>query len=336
MSKSNSGSSKGLFIIILLLLAALGGSVYTKGFSEIPLLGSKGASAEELETAKQTAQEFINKELMRGRGTAEVKSVSEEGGLYKIMVAVSGREINSYMTKDLSTFFPSPLEMKKPEIAGAETGTPSGEETPPQEIPKSEKPEVQLFTMAFCPFGNQAEGLMKPVVDLLSDAVGIEVHYIFYENYQGGGPDYCIDKDSKYCSMHGVAEANQDIRELCVYNNQPAKFWDFVAKVNEDCTAGDVETCWKTAAGATGVNAAAVESCFSANKLDYAKSEKELSDKFDARSSPTLIINGVKYQGTRTSEGYKKAICGAFETEPEVCRQTLEAADASGSAGVCN
>ena len=334
MSKSNSSSSKGLFILVLFLLAALGGSIYTKGFVEVPFLGSKGASAEDLEVAKQAAQGFINDTLMQGQGTAEIKNVSEESGLYKLTVDVSGREINSYMTKDLATFFPSPLEMKGSEEGDAETGAPS-DQPEPQEIPKSEKPTVQIFTMAFCPYGNQAEGLMKPVVDLLADVVDVEVRYIFYENYRGGGPDYCMDDESKYCSMHGVAEANQDIREICVYNNQPDKFWDFVSKINEDCKAADVETCWKGAAQAVGVTAASVESCFEANKLAYAKEEKELADKFGVRGSPTLIINEVKYRGARTSEGYKKAICGAFETEPEACAQVLGEDDSQAPAGGC-
>ena len=336
MTKSDSGPSKGLFILVLFLLATLGGSVYTRGFAEVPFLGSKGALAGELEAAKQAAQEFINNELMQGQGTAEIKGVSEESGLYKLTVDVSGREINSYMTKDLATFFPSPLEMKEAEEpAGAEGEAPPEEAVPPQEIPKSAKPEVYLFSMSFCPYGTQAEDLMKPVAELLGDAAEIGVHYVLYENYQGGGPDYCIDDESKYCSMHGIKEVNQDIRELCVYNSQPDKFWDFMARTNESCKIEDIETCWKTAAGASGVNTAGVESCFVANKLVYAKSEKELADKFGVRGSPTLVINEVTYQGARTSEGYKTAICGAFETEPEVCQQTLGDETSQAPSGGC-
>ena len=33
--------------------------------------------------------------------------------------------------------------------------------------------------------------------------------------------------------------------------------------------------------------------------------------------SPTLMINGVTYRGARTAEGYKQAICSAFEEVPE-------------------
>jgi len=43
----------------------------------------------------------------------------------------------------------------------------------------SEKPNVKLFVMAYCPYGNQAETGLKPVADLLGDKIEIEPHYIF-------------------------------------------------------------------------------------------------------------------------------------------------------------
>jgi len=325
-------SSEKIFSsLILILILALVASVYTQGFSSFSFgePGQKPASPEVLEEAKQKALNFINSKMVPPGTEVEIKEISEEGDLYKLSLSLAGREFESYMAKDLTLFFPSPQEMA--EVAGAEKEAP--EQSEQQEIPKSEKPEVLLFTMAFCPYGNQAEGLMKPVVDLLGDAVEVEVHYIFYENYQGGGPDYCLDEESKYCSMHGADEAREDMRELCVYESQRDKFWDFIEKVNSDCTAEDVETCWKDAAEAAGLNVSKVESCFDANSLSYAKSEKELSDKHGATGSPTLVINGVRYQGSRTSEGYKVAICGAFASPPESCSKELGSASSPSSGG---
>lgn len=349
-------SSEKIFpSLILILILALAASVYTEGFSSFSLGEGeeKPASPEVLEEAKQKALEFINSKMVQPGTEVEIKEISEEGGLYKLSVSVNGRDIESYMTKDLALFFPSPQKMA--EVAGAEKEAPEQEEQPQQEIPKSEKPEVLLFTMSYCPYGNQAEGLMKPVAELLGDAVEIEPHYILYENYEGGGPDYCIDDESKYCSMHGIAELNQDLRELCVYNNQRGRFWDFIEKANSDCTVEDIETCWKDAAKAAGVNTAQVESCFAANSLAYARAEKELSEKeypvqnpsrhpdpnggpqekITIAGSPTLVINGMVYDEARTSEGYKNAICGAFESPPESCGQVLSSTSPSSPSGGC-
>jgi len=324
-------NDKTSFILILILLLALGGSVYTKGFTDVPFIGSSGSSSSkaDIEKAKQKASDFIKNNLMQGSDEFDVTNVAKEGNLYKMTVDVQGREIESYMTADLSTFFPSALDME-PQAAGEsqEKAQPT-----PQDIPKSDNPTVQLFTMSYCPYGNQAEDLMAPVVELLGDAVEVEPHYIFYENYQGGGPEYCVDDESKYCSMHGVEEANQDLRELCVYKNQRDKYWDFVANANEMCTVEDIETCWLDAAKEAGVDTASVEGCFDQNALSYAKSEVALTEDLGVQGSPALIINGVKYQGSRSAEAYKTAICDAFSSPPEECDQTLS--DETGAAGGC-
>ncbi|MFW6110295.1 MAG: DsbA family protein [Patescibacteria group bacterium] len=328
-------NGKTLFGLVLLLIVLLAGSVYTQGFSNLPL-GSSSAdqldlSSDKIEEVKEKTTKLISARLVAPGTEFEITDVSAEEGLYKVTVDVNGQEVESFMKPDYSYFFPNPIEMD--EFAAEQTGE-DQQEQQTQDIPKSDNPEVQLFTMSYCPYGNQAEDLMEPVVDLLGDSITVEPHYIFYDNYQGGGPEYCMDEESKYCSMHGVEEANQDIRELCVYNNQQDKYWDFIANANEDCTVDNIETCWKDAARGAGVSVASVESCFEQNYLDYAEEEQVLTDELSVSGSPTLFINGVRYQdqSSRSAEAYKTAICEAFNNPPEECKQTLgdEAAPAGG------
>ena len=355
-------TTKTLTILILLLVASLGASVYTAGFAEIPLLRSGGGtlSAEEAEMAKGKAVEFINAALVQPGTEVVVGEVTEEQGLYKMTIAVAGREVTSYMSKDFSTFFPSPMEMGA--VAGAEVDAPAGEVAPTQDIPKSAEPEVYLFSMAFCPHGTQAEDLMKPVAELLGDTAEIEVHYVLYENYQGGGPSYCIDAESKYCAMHGVGEVHQGIRELCVEKYQPGKLWDFVSAVNKratppdgDVTAGNIDTKWEDIARGVGVDTSKIKSCQAGEFQSLLDAEVALTkaiypvqnparhldegdnpqERVNIMGSPTLVINGMIYDGDRTSEGYKQAICGAFETAPEVCTQVLGEGTSPAAAGDC-
>jgi len=309
------------------LVVVLGVSILTQGFTQNPLAASNP------EKVKGVASDFIANNLLNPemRENFEVKDVTKKNGLYEIKLEVGGQEYTSYMTTDQSMFFTSGVSMKDTEEGGNQTAQ------EPQEIPQSENPTVQLFTMSFCPYGNQAEDLIMPVVDLLGDAVEIEPHYIFYDNYQGGGPEYCIDEESKYCAMHGVNEANQHVRELCVYENQKDKYWTYIDQVNQDCSTEDVETCWKTAAQAVGVNSTTIESCFNNKKLALAEDEVKLTDENGVTGSPALVINGVKYSGERSAEGYKGAICGAFTEAPEACETELEGAEgASAVEGSCN
>ncbi len=310
---------KTTLILVLLLVAA----ILTQGFTKNPFGGGNTAEAEE------TAKDFIAENLMQGAEDGfEIKEVVEENGLYKLTVDVQGRDITSYMTKDQTVFFPSAMEM----TPGEESDQTAQEQ---EEIPQSDKPKISLFTMSFCPYGSQAEEMISPVVDLLGDAIETELRYIFYENYQGGGPEYCLDEESTYCAMHGIPEAEQNIRELCVYNNQEDKFWDYIDQVNEDCTADDIDTCWKQAAQTVGVNTASVESCFEENKLAYAEEEFNTTEELNISGSPTLLINGATFSGDRTVEGYKKAICGAFKEAPEECEEVLGDEEAEPVEGGC-
>lgn len=302
-------------IPFVLLVAALSGFYYFR-FLRKPLLSPQKAA--------EKAIEFINKNMLQG-ATASLVNVSEEGGVYKFRLKINEQEFDSYVTKDGKLLFTQGIDLnQQPQVAGAQEQ---------KEIPKTDKPEVKLFVMSFCPYGNQAEEIAKPVVDLLKDVVDIEVRYVIYENYGSGYPEYCLDKEKKYCSMHGINEFNQDIRELCVYRQQKDKFWDFVLGVNKDCSVSDVETCWKKVAQKTGINAAAVSACQKTNAAKFAEEEKQLNKKYEVSGSPTLVINGVQYTGPRTSEDYKKAICGAFNNPPEVCNQTLSSSTSAASGG---
>ena len=53
---------------------------------------------------------------------------------------------------------------------------------------------------------------------------------------------------------------------------------------------------------------------------------------YDVQGSPTLIINGLQVESSRDSASLLKTICGAFNTEPEVCN-TAKLSSASPSAG---
>jgi predicted DsbA family dithiol-disulfide isomerase len=64
---------------------------------------------------------------------------------------------------------------------------------------KTDKPSLQVFVMSFCPYGNQMETTLKPVIKLLSKSADIQLHYIFNEvsnlsdycKQQSGDPTQC-------------------------------------------------------------------------------------------------------------------------------------------------
>ena len=202
-------------------------------------------------------------------------------------------------------------------------------------VPGDNKPQVDFFVMSFCPYGNQAEELLKPVYDELKGKAVFHPRYVIYT--QGTGC-YTDTDGTQLCSLHGGQELNQDVREMCVYNDQGEQAWfDFALAMNDKCTAQNADTCWTDVAKGLGLDTDKIQSCFDANKLTYARQELELNQALGVSGSPTLFFEGQLYNGARTSSGYQSALCAGFDGQkPAGCSVTLdESAAAATAQGSC-
>ncbi|MGB9637371.1 MAG: DsbA family protein [Microgenomates group bacterium] len=158
-------------------------------------------------------------------------------------------------------------------------------------------------------------------------------------------------KAGEYESLHGPQELNQDIREIAAYNLSIesgssvlgaksgegilSKWWKFISLVNEKCNPNNADTCWKDQAAAAGFDTAKISQAAKTKKIDFIKQEIAQTTKYQVSSSPTVYINDTLYNGGRSAEDYKKAICSAFENPPEECNQILGQQSATTSGG-CN
>ncbi len=204
-----------------------------------------------------------------------------------------------------------------------------------ENITKTKTPDVKLFIMSFCPFGRAAARAMEPVYRLLKNKANITVHYVIYPSswYKGREEDYCI---GKYCSMHGLAELKEDVREMCIAKIYGwDKFWDYMKIQLNKCTLGNIEICWKTVAKQVGINITKIEKCFNESAEEMLKEEYALNKKYGVTGSPTLLINNVEYRGSRTPEAFKNAICKAFIETPAECNENLTVNTNSAAAGTC-
>ncbi len=222
----------------------------------------------------------------------------------------TGKEFPFYLNSDGTKLFTGYLPL---------------EEEKKKEVKKTDTPEVLLFTMAFCPYGNQAEYNMEPVIDLLGKYIDFEPHYVIYNGgyYKKVWQNYCLSKEANFCSMHGVGELHQDIRELCVNSKNKDKYWHFIIDINKNCQAKNVDQCWEKIAKNNGININQIKKCQKEEAIDFLKNEVSLNKKYKVEGSPTLIINGTVYNGKRTAEAYKEAICSAFKSQPKECQTKL-------------
>lgn len=191
---------------------------------------------------------------------------------------------------------------------------------------KSDKPKLEFFVMSFCPYGNLAEDIIEPIFDLMGDKVDIEPHYIA-----------SVDPTSEdgYRALHGPQELHQNVREVCVFNHFGEQaYWDFVSDVNIECSSSNADTCWEPVAEALGLDVDAIKTCEQDEMSDLIDADIALTTSYGVTGSPTMIINGQRYSGQRTSENLKDAICCAFNTQPEECSQTLSETT-QGATGSC-
>lgn len=330
-------SDKILPISIVVAALVIGGTLYFNKTNCQPCAGADGSALLTAQQAADKAIKYLNENVLQEQGVAaSLAAVTEENTLYKVTFAIQGEEMSGYVSKDGSMLFPEGINLNP---------------LPEKEAPKADVPDVKLFVMAYCPYGNQAEDAMYPVQKLLGNKANISLHYVLYSNYASGYPDYCLDESNVYCSMHGIGELNQGIRELCVYKYEKDKLWDFVAEANKSADSSNIDEKWEGIASTLGINVEKIKQCQAEEGLSLAKEEAGLTareydvqnsaayngqEKMSVSGSPTLIINGMVYDGPRTAEGYKQAICNATNNPSAECSQTLESASPSGTSGSCH
>lgn len=308
----------GVVLLLVVVAAVLGIILNNRG-----TISKKEAAAQ--------GESFVNSFLMQPGSVALVKEVSKEYDLYKLKIDIgSGQMVDSYLSRDGKLFFPQALDVAEVREEMANTNTNADGENQAavtQDIPKSEKPEVELFVMSYCPYGLQMEKGLFPVVDLLGNKIDFELKF----------NDYI---------MHGEQEIEENLVQYCIQKEEPNKLNDYVSCFVK---AGDTEGCLVEA----GVNKSKNDVCVEAtdkeykimenfaNKVGYTGSYpgfdvyKEDNDRYGVGGSPTLIINGVEVSAARDSASLLQTICGAFENAPEECNNTdLPTATPSAGLGV--
>ena len=285
-------------VLGLLLIA----SVFMGGFSKEINSGSDGQAV-----AANTVR-FINENLLQGQ-TAKLENVEESNGLYRIKLKIGSQEMESYVSTDGKLLFPQAVELtNKPK-----SQQPPKSQTANSNVVKSDKPQVELFVMAYCPYGTQMEKGILPVVKELGDKINFEIKFVNY-------------------AMHGKKEIDEQLRQYCIQRDYNDKYTAYLGKFLETKSSDE-------ALSAVGLSEADISQCVKETDEKYKVTElyedpqkSEWSGRFppfkiyDAenkkygvRGSPTLVINGKTVNSGRNAQSLLNTICGAFTSEPGEC-----------------
>lgn len=269
------------------------------------------------EEAQSKVESFVNTYLMQPGSEATVSDVTESYGMYKMKINIgSGQSVDSYVSKDGKLFFPQALDME--EVSGEATGENTTQAPVTQDIPKNDKPNVELFVMTHCPYGTQMEKGILPAIEALGDKVDFEIKFNDY-------------------AMHGEKELDESLVQYCIQEEQNNKYSQYLTCFLKN---SDGASCLSS----TGIDQNKMNSCVAKTDKEFSVKEnfknnkdfrgsypgfnvyKDDNAKYGVGGSPTLIINGTEVSSGRDSASLLATICSAFEEAPEECSTTLSSA----------
>ncbi len=300
----------GSAVLLVVVAAILGITLY------------KGKTTLKPEAARVKVENFVNTYLMQGGAKATVSDVTESYGLYKMKINIGANQsVDSYVSKDGNLFFPQALDIAKTVAdatgAGAKDTNSDQAAATPTDIPKADKPVVELFVMSYCPYGTQMEKGILPAVAALGDKINFKIKFNDY-------------------AMHGDKELKENMVQYCIQKEQTDRYSNYLTCFLK---ASDSASCLKSA----GINVANNDACVAktdkefsitanaASNTDYKGTypsfniSKEDNAKYNVGGSPTLIINGTEVSSARDSSSLLKTICSAFNNEPAQCKTVLSA-----------
>ena len=285
-----------------------------------------------LNDAKAKTIDFIN--LIQPDSETSVKEISEDNGLYKIILNMSDeqgtREITSYLSKDGKLLFPQVLdieevtkEVEKNKIQEEAKKEEAKKAATIADIPKIEKAKVELFVMSHCPYGTQIVKGIIPTIEALGDDVDFELKFCDY-------------------AMHGKKELDEQLTQHCIQENEPQKLFEYLKCFLGEADAG--EKCLDTVR----INSSKLTACINRTDEEYKITElyndkntwtsgrfpqynvnKEDANKYGIPGSPGLVVNGVKISTARDSDSLLRTICAGYENAPTGCSAELSSASPS-------
>jgi hypothetical protein len=300
------------FLIVAALLGVIVASVV--------FLVSPSMKSLNTEKAGEVAIKFINEKLLDGETQAELISIesNKASGSYKLKISISGAEYTSYISKDGSILYPEGYLVEEISSLDSDSPTPSA-----TEAPKTEKPDVKLFIMSYCPYGLQSQKALLPAYDLLKNKADIGVYFVNY-------------------IMHEKKEADENLVQYCIQKEQEDKFSSYLGcfvkegKSSECLTQSNVNTASLNACVVKADADFTVTETFNSSEAQYPafNIHTDLNNQYSVQGSPTLVINDTVISGVnRTPEAYKQAICNAFINAPEECSTELSSESTSAGFG---
>ena len=174
-----------------------------------------------------------------------------------------------------------------------------------------ERVKLEFYVMSKCPYGVKVMDGIAPALKAFGPNLDFSMDYIL------------SDRTGELKSMHGQPEWDGNVLELCAIKHYPERYMDMISCMNK--TWRKIPDNWEACTKEVGFNTDTIRGCFEGsegNELLLASAAKAKERK--ASGSPTIFMNDESYRGGRSSSDFIRAICGKFNTKPEICSNLPE------------
>jgi len=276
------------------------------------------------EFKKKTIPDAVKKVVNDPNTKFEIASIKDMSGVYEFDLKLNNQTYTSYITKDGKILFTSGIKI-------ADIGKPpANSQTQPQQkkltcndLQKTEQSKLTAFVVANCPYGLQIQRVFKKAIEEapgLTSALDIK--------YIGS------IVNGKITAMHGDEEAQENLRQICIREEQKDLYWPYVTCYMKE---GKTDDCISS----VGVNKTQLDACTTDPKRGNAFAQKDfdLANKFKVSGSPTLLLNDKQIVsefdfGGRTPNSIKTLSCCGSKTQADYCSQEISTKDVAVSLSV--
>lgn len=153
--------------------------------------------------------------------------------------------------------------------------------------------KLDLFVMSRCPYGAKAMVAANELLPSFGKDIDLEVHFIGNDN------------NGELSSMHGPAEVDDDVREVCAQAKYPDTFLKFLGCHSENYKSDD----WQSCATKSGMDPKVIQTCFDGEGKDLLRKSFASTAALGIGSSPTFLVNNKRTFNAVTAPDLQRQIC---------------------------
>lgn len=163
----------------------------------------------------KTIPDLVKKVVNNPSTKIEVLSAKEVSGLVEFELSVAGQKYTSYVTKDGKMLFTSGIKVE--DLNKAQKSAAGAKPATPTTLEKAENLILLHMLLQTALTVSRCKEPSKAIAEIPELASNLSVRYI-------GAVE-----NGKITAMHGDTEAQENLKQICIREEQKEKYWPYVS-----------------------------------------------------------------------------------------------------------